>query len=344
VFNYIPPVPNVAPAAVVAVVVPPPPPVLPPKQFGEATWVKAIKTTSHNSNKVHLNDLVGDDPALPQPWANGEPDEVETEWKILQTDFNAQDGGVNGELAGAAEELPGGDEVITRRYEFYKYTGPFDAESGEAMADTVGLDGIHGVGTVTYNDHIDPITHEWVVVTVDLSTIEIVGDFFGAQMSAFDAAPALGLIDHIQDGEVNAAYADRTIVIPGGAPFLASIKSGALPGGMILDSISGVLSGTPTAAGVFTFEIEAADINGTVATNTYTVTISGDAVPATYNLTTSASPLVGGTTSGDGTFNSGDIALVEAVPNPEYDFVSWTHDGTVLSVSSSFSFPVTQFM
>jgi len=47
-------------------------------------------------------------------------------------------------LAGVPEDLPDGDEVITRRYEFYKYIGPIDAESGEAMADAVGPDGYTG--------------------------------------------------------------------------------------------------------------------------------------------------------------------------------------------------------
>ena len=171
------------------------PPVL---QFGQATWVKDIKTTTHNANKVELADLVDPDPDNPDArnWTNGEPAEVETEWRILQTEF-ANAANPKGELAGVPQDIPGGDEVVTRRYEFYKYTGPIDAESGEAMADTVGPDGIHGVGTVTYNDHIDPTTGEWVEVTVDLSTVEVVGDFIGAQMSGFDVAPALGLIDHI---------------------------------------------------------------------------------------------------------------------------------------------------
>jgi hypothetical protein len=73
-FTYNPPV-AAAPAFVVAVVVPPPPPVLPAKQFGDASWVKEIKTTTHNANKVELQELVADDPGKPQPWANGEPAE-----------------------------------------------------------------------------------------------------------------------------------------------------------------------------------------------------------------------------------------------------------------------------
>ncbi len=153
-FTYNPPL-GAVPANVVAVIVPPPPPEPPVLEFGDASWVKEIKTTTHNANKVELADLVADAPGQPQPWANGEPDEVEVEWRILQTEFAAADGGANGELQGAPEDLPDGDEVVTRRYEFYKYIGPVDGESGEAVADKVGApdpDGVHffGSGTVTY--------------------------------------------------------------------------------------------------------------------------------------------------------------------------------------------------
>jgi hypothetical protein len=52
--------------------------------------------------------------------------------------LDAPDGGPNGELAAAPEDLPNGDEVMTRRYEFSKYIGLLDEQSGEAMADVVG--------------------------------------------------------------------------------------------------------------------------------------------------------------------------------------------------------------
>src|SRR6185503_15223196 len=116
-------------------------------------------------------------------------------------------------------------------------------------------------------------TGEWVTVTVDLSTIIVVGDFFGAQMSGFDVAPALGLIDHIPDGELDVPYDDRTVVVAGGAAFIAAITSGTLPGGTTLDPFTGVFSGKPTAAGVFTFTVEASDTTGAYLSKSYTVTI-----------------------------------------------------------------------
>lgn len=338
-FNYYPAVAQVQP-----VIEPPPPPEPPVLRFGNPVWVKDIKTTTHNSTKMELRDLVDPDPDDPEAhdWTNGEPAEVETEWRILQTEFAQPDdpdpANVNGELAGAPEELPDGDEIISRRYEFYKYTGPIDAESGEAMADEVGPDGIHGVGSVTFNHHIDPNTGEWVEETVDLTTVEVVGEFLGAQMSAFDVAPVLGLIDHIPDGEIGVPYADRRVVIAGGAAFLAS-ASGNLPDGTNFDSLTGIFSGTPTAAGVFTFTVEASDTSETFVTKTYTVTIP-EVVPDTSAIATSASPPAGGTTTGDGVYANGTPIIVMAANNPGFAFVNWTENGLEVSASANYPFTV----
>lgn len=335
-FTYNPPAPNI-PAQVVAVVVPPPPPAPPVLEFGPASWVKEIKTTTHNAKKVELKDLVGDDPGKPQPWANGEPAEVESEWSLLQTDFMAGNGGgKHGELQGAPEDLPGGDEVITRRYEHYKYVGPIDAETGEAVGDAVGPDGKHGVGMVTYADHIDPATGEWVLVTVDLSTVVVVGDFVGAQMAGFDAKGQIGLIDNLQDGKINVPYVERTLVIGGTAPIITT-RSGSLPAGMSFDLGTGVLSGTPTVSGTFTFTIHSTDAKGGNVTHTYNLTIPGINAP-NFAVKTSAFPVEGGTTGGDGSFYKNKLLTVSAVANPGYHFVNWTDGGVVVRSTPNYSF------
>lgn len=262
-FVYYAPVPAVAPAQVQAAIVPPEPAEIPLKEFGEAVWVKEIRTSSHNARKVKLEDLVSDDPDKvdEKNWKNGEPDEVEVEWQLLQADYNSV-GGENEELKGAPENLNNGDEVITRRYEFFKYVGPVDAETGEAIANKVGDDGLHGSGT-----------KEKKGVVYDFSTMVVVGDYVGAQMAGFDAVTPLGLIQNLQNGELNVPYVERTVVVGGNMPYVAYLASGSLPQGMDLDLLTGILSGTPTESGVFSFQLEAFDSDGLVVQRNFTLTI-----------------------------------------------------------------------
>lgn len=123
VWNVAPPVNPVAPAAVQAVV-PAPPKENPGDLFGEAMWVKVFVTESQNP--AQLNHLVLGDPAVPD---GSDPAEVEIEWQILQTGKGGLD-----EVDSGVNDLKNNSKSITRRYEFYKYTGPFDAE-GEALCE-----------------------------------------------------------------------------------------------------------------------------------------------------------------------------------------------------------------
>lgn len=337
VFTYYPPVVGVV-AQVQAVIQPPEPPVPPVKEFGKAVWVKEIKTTTHNNKEIKLRELVSDDPADldDKNWANGEPDEVEVEWRILQKKTSAVDGGPNGELAAAPEDLPNGDEVVTRRYEFYKYTGPLDGESGEAMADTVDPDGLHGEGMRTYNHHM--VGGEWVKVTEDMVDYEVVGDFTGSQMAAVDVEAPVGLIDHVGEGKINTAFAARTVVVEGALPFTA-VQEGNLPPGMTFDEVTGVLEGTPTASGSFQFKVTATDeVNPDVSKNyTLIVAAAGAPAPPASLLDTTASPVASGTTTGDGAYAIGANATATATPNAGFAFLNWTDNGTIVSTNSSYT-------
>lgn len=332
VFNYAPPGAGVV-AQVQAVIVPPVPEAPPPKEFGDPMWVKEIRTTTHNAEKVKLRDLVSDDPNDPNDpnWRNGEPDEVEVEWQLLQTDYNKGDGGANGALAAAPEGLDNGNEVVTRRYEFFKYTGPIDDETGEAKADNVGPDGIHGDGVKTIGG-----------VEVDLSMVEVVGDYIGAQMAAFDANGEVGLIDQVPDGELNAEYPARTVIISGAGPFTATTQ-GELPAGMDFDTVTGVLSGTPAEAGTFSLTVNAQEGAAPVKTKTYSfiITAGGVEPPAQSVVDTSSSPAAGGSTVGGGTYLNGTNITVSATANAGYRFVNWSDNGAIVSNAASYTFVTT---
>ncbi|NTW24928.1 MAG: M6 family metalloprotease domain-containing protein, partial [Lentimicrobium sp.] len=69
------------------------------------------------------------------------------------------------------------------------------------------------------------------------------------------------------------------------------------------------------------------------------ITITAASVQ-TYNISTSANPLAGGSTTGSGSYNSGTLATVTAVPNTGYNFTNWTENGNVVSSNAAYSFTV----
>ncbi len=103
-------------------------------------------------------------------------------------------------------------------------------------------------------------------------------------------APALSILSEtLPDGLRDNLYSAAVLVSGGMSPLTFSLANGALPPGITGPSAAGVLSGTPTQAGAFTFTIRVEDSEGQFAERTFTVQILG-----TLRFVTS-SPLPGGT-------------------------------------------------
>src|SRR6266851_9495315 len=76
-------------------------------------------------------------------------------------------------------------------------------------------------------------------------------------------------------GGVTAAAYSETITAQGGTPpYTFAMTSGALPTGTTLNSSSGVISGTPTAASTFSFTITVADSLGFMGSQAFSVIIA----------------------------------------------------------------------
>ncbi len=73
----------------------------------------------------------------------------------------------------------------------------------------------------------------------------------------------------LPDNTVGVAASHQISAFGGTSPLTFALVSGTLPTGMTL-STSGVLSGTPTTAGIFTFTVSATDATGATATQTIT--------------------------------------------------------------------------
>lgn len=179
VWSVQPPVRPADPPIVVADVDPPVPPP-PAKRYGPAQWMKTFKT--ENARQVDLNELVADNPVVPE-----DPAEIETDWDLIQEDAQDRNNGRRRRKQGA---LGGGNHAVVRRFELYKYTGAVDPLTGEALC----LDG-----------------------TCSAPADSEVGDFIGAQNAAanLDGPNAYPVtVTVVGDGLVQSSPA-ATIKCPG---------------------------------------------------------------------------------------------------------------------------------
>ncbi len=137
-------------------------------------------------------------------------------------------------------------------------------------------------------------------------TVKVV-DAFGASATEVTtltviAGPTLSFAAP-PNGEVSAPYSDDLDVVGGAGPYIWTITAGTLPAGVTLDSASGLLSGTPTAAGTSNFTVTVTDVNGAAASETTSITvIAAPAVaftppPGEVGVAYTAQPTASGGTS-----------------------------------------------
>ncbi len=168
----------------------PPVPPAPAKRFGEAQWMKTYKT--ENNRHVGLDELIPGNPVVPEDAAH-----LETSWELLQTDLT--DIGGRQRRRQKRGGLGVGNKAVVRRFELYKYSGPVDPVSGQALCADVLCNA--------------PADGE-------------VGDFIGAQnadvnLNAPDAYPVTVTVNG--DGQVSDA--NRLIRCPGTCSFMANVGS-----------------------------------------------------------------------------------------------------------------------
>jgi hypothetical protein len=81
----------------------------------------------------------------------------------------------------------------------------------------------------------------------------------------------------LPNGTVGQIYAANLSASGGLSPYTFAVSAGALPPGLTL-SAGGVISGTPSASGLYNFTVTATDANGFTGSRAYPLVISG-AVP-----------------------------------------------------------------
>jgi hypothetical protein len=97
----------------------------------------------------------------------------------------------------------------------------------------------------------------------------------------------------LPDGTINTAYSATLAASGGTLPYTWSII-GALPGGLNLNSVTGVISGIPTVVGSFSFNVQVTDFTNPAASITKALSITIAATPTNLTIwpSTSAPALV----------------------------------------------------
>lgn len=92
----------------------------------------------------------------------------------------------------------------------------------------------------------------------------------------------------LPNGQVGAAYTTTLLATGGSAPYTWSLSSGTMPAGLSLNAGSGVISGTPTAAGGAALTFKVSDSANPAQTQMVTLTLS--VAPSTLGITTTSLP------------------------------------------------------
>ena len=128
-------------------------------------------------------------------------------------------------------------------------------------------------------------------------------------------------------GTAGVPYSDN-LIASGSAPITWTVAAGSnLPAGLSLNASTGVISGTPTAAGSFTFTVLAANGNSPDGTQSLTIVIA--AAPATYTVSYNANG-GSGTVPAPDTVSSGASYTIVANPfsRTGYNFTGWSTAAT----------------
>ncbi len=128
-----------------------------------------------------------------------------------------------------------------------------------------------GCFTVTSSTSLDISSmpaHAAAAVTVKVVSLGIAGS--GAY--TYNPGPALSFAAP-PGGEVNTSYSDQLTMTGGTSPITWSVSTGTLPPGLTLNASTGLLSGTPTTAGTYSFTVKVTDNSGLTATEPVTLTV-----------------------------------------------------------------------
>jgi hypothetical protein len=170
----------------------------------------------------------------------------------------------------------------------------------DAPLATTAVDSNTLSGTVTSSSIAAPATIQLKVQNTQTMQSSAAVPLVIAPADSTSPSPLTISLTPLPQGAVTAPYTGTLGVSGGTAPYTWSIASGQLPAGLSLAANTGIISGTPTASGSYSFVVSVVDSSSSAQSATATVTMSVAAAPAVPTpLTINSSSLPSGT-SGSG--------------------------------------------
>ncbi|WP_343315725.1 putative Ig domain-containing protein [Brucella sp. BE17] len=107
-----------------------------------------------------------------------------------------------------------------------------------------------------------------------------------AQISVTVTAPTFTFTPtggNLTGGSLNTAYTQSIVASGGNAPYGYAITGGVLPAGLMLDALSGTISGTPTVNGTYNFTITATDRYDATGSASYSLRVTTSPVTLAFS-------------------------------------------------------------
>ncbi len=124
-----------------------------------------------------------------------------------------------------------------------------------------------------------------LVVALMTTSCGSVAQANGTQSPQSPQGNSLTLSGNFPTGTVNQSYNTALSVSGGSSPYYFSVKTGALPPGVSLNSATGTVSGTPTTAGNFSFEVFVTDSpHSGQGSHTFAVAVANGGGNVTVNV------------------------------------------------------------
>ncbi len=168
-------------------------------------------------------------------------------------------------------------------------------------------------------------------------------------------------INWTKNGEVVSTSASYSFTVNGAGNYVANFQLNSYEiTAMANPSAGGTITGSGTYNHFETCTLTATEgegytfvnwtRNGEVVATTlsfsFTVTEAASFVANfslnSYEITVNANPSVGGTVTGDGTYNHFQTCTLTAMASEGYTFINWTKNGSVVSTNATYSFTVTE--